>query len=159
MTKLASMAINRKHKIFFSRTRRPMILKLGVKHQAMKLYKVYINHDHGMTLTFLRQGQLRSPMHLHGKNRKISFNGRKHARNELMDRKLMFMKIFWAKGVVCPCPRAIYMYMAIIFKHPLLWNRLANQSQTLCGSSLERGNGSLYKWSRSHDQDGRHGYK
>ena len=26
----------------------------------------------------------------------------------------MFMKIFWAKGVVCPCPRAIYMYMTII---------------------------------------------
>ena len=47
-----------------------MILKLGVKHQAMELYKVYINHDHGMTLTFLRQGQLRSPMHLNGKNRK-----------------------------------------------------------------------------------------
>ena len=55
MTKMAAMAINRKKKrlkIFFSRTRRPMILKLGVKHQAMELYKVYINHDHGMTLTF-----------------------------------------------------------------------------------------------------------
>ena len=52
MTKMAAMAINRKKllKIFFSRTRRPMILKLGVKHQAMELYKVYINHDHGMTL-------------------------------------------------------------------------------------------------------------
>ena len=35
MTKMAAMAINRKKplKIFFSRTRRPMILKLGVKHQ------------------------------------------------------------------------------------------------------------------------------
>ena len=29
-----------------------MILKLGIKHQAMELYKAYINHDHGMTLTF-----------------------------------------------------------------------------------------------------------
>ena len=79
-----------------------MILKLGVKHQAMELYKVYINHDPGMTLTFLRQGQLRSPMHLNGKSRKISFNGRKLARNEQMDRKFMFMKIFWAQGVVSP---------------------------------------------------------
>ena len=55
MTKMAAMAIIRKKKtlkIFFSRTRRPMILKLGVKHQAMELYEVYINHDHGMTLTF-----------------------------------------------------------------------------------------------------------
>ena len=35
MTMMAAMAINRKKKhlkIFFSRTRRPMILKLGVKH-------------------------------------------------------------------------------------------------------------------------------
>ena len=35
MTKMAAMAINRKKplKILFSKTRRPMILKLGVKHQ------------------------------------------------------------------------------------------------------------------------------
>ena len=36
MTKMAAMAINKKKqtlKIFFSRTRRPMVLKLGVKHQ------------------------------------------------------------------------------------------------------------------------------
>ena len=45
MTKMADMAINSKKplKIFFSRTRRPMILKLGMKHQAMghlqSLYK------------------------------------------------------------------------------------------------------------------------
>ena len=55
MTKMAAMAINIKKKplkIFFSRTRRPMILKLGVKHQAMELYKVYVNHDPGMALTF-----------------------------------------------------------------------------------------------------------
>ena len=97
-----------------------MIVKLGVKHLGIELYKVYINHDHGMTLTFLRQGQLRSPMHLNGKNRKISFNGRKLARNEQMDRKFMFMKIFWAQGIVCPCPGSIYTYMTIIFKHLLL---------------------------------------
>ena len=29
-----------------------MILKLGVKHLGMELYKVYINHDPGMTLTY-----------------------------------------------------------------------------------------------------------
>ena len=29
-----------------------MILKLGMKHQAMELYGVCINHDPGMTLTF-----------------------------------------------------------------------------------------------------------
>ena len=40
-------------KIFFSKTRRPMILKLGMNHQAIEPYKVNINHDLGMTLTFL----------------------------------------------------------------------------------------------------------
>ena len=54
MTKMAAMALNSKNllKIFFSRTRRPMILKLGMKHQAMELYKVYINLDPWMTLTY-----------------------------------------------------------------------------------------------------------
>ena len=46
-----------------------MFLKLGMKHQAMELYKDYINHDPGMTLTFLRQGQIRSPMHLNEKKK------------------------------------------------------------------------------------------
>ena len=51
--KMTAMAINSKNlKIFFSRTRRPMILKLGMKHQAMEFYKVYINHDLGMTLIY-----------------------------------------------------------------------------------------------------------
>ena len=52
MTKMAAMAINRKKNIFFSRTIRPMILKLGMKHQGKELYIVYINHDPGMTLTY-----------------------------------------------------------------------------------------------------------
>ena len=50
VTKMAAMQKNLK--IFFFRTRRPMFLKLGMKHQAMELYKVCINHDPGMTLTF-----------------------------------------------------------------------------------------------------------
>ena len=87
-----------------------MILKLGMKHQTMELYKVCINHDPGMTLTFLRQGQPRPPMHLNGeKIGKCHFIAKKKlARNEQMDRIFMFMKIFWAQRVVCPCPGAIY---------------------------------------------------
>ena len=53
VTNMAAMAINSKNlKKIFSRTRRPMILKLGMKHQAMELYKVCLNHDPEMTLTF-----------------------------------------------------------------------------------------------------------
>ena len=46
------MAINNKIFLifFFSRTRRPMILKVGMKHQTMELYKVCINPVPWMTL-------------------------------------------------------------------------------------------------------------
>ena len=36
----------------FSRTGSPMILKLGMQHQRLKFYKVYINGDPGLTLTY-----------------------------------------------------------------------------------------------------------
>ena len=54
MTKMAAMAINSKIfvKIFFFTTRRPMILKLGIKHYGTEVYKICINHDTGMTLTY-----------------------------------------------------------------------------------------------------------
>ena len=70
MTRMVAMAINSKKtlKIFFSRTRRPIILKLGKKRQAMELYIVCINHDPGLTLAYLRQCQHKSPMHLNGEN-------------------------------------------------------------------------------------------
>ena len=55
MTKIATMAIAKTFKnllLKFFRTRRAMILKLGLKRQTMELYNVYINHDAGMTLTY-----------------------------------------------------------------------------------------------------------
>ena len=46
-----------------------MVLKLGMKHQEEELYKVFINHDPGMTLTYLRQGQhIGRPCILNGEN-------------------------------------------------------------------------------------------
>ena len=50
-------------------------------------------------------------------------------------------------------PWSVVVVVANNSKHVLLLNRLANQSQILCGAPLERGIESLYKWSRSHDQD------
>ena len=44
------------------------------------------------------------------------------------------------------------------FKHLLLWNHWANLIQISYGDSLGRGNKSLFKWSWSHDQDGRHAH-
>ena len=42
------------------------------------------------------------------------------------------------------------------FKHLLLQNRLVNQSQISCGTSLGNGTDGFYKWYRSHDQDDLH---
>ena len=46
--------------------------------------------------------------------------------------------------------------MTNIFINHLLRNRWKNKSQILYGASLRRGNNNLYKWFRSHDQDGHH---
>ena len=47
-----------------------------------------------------------------GKNRKMSFNGRKLARNEQMDRRVMLMVIFLARGggLSSPAPGYIHVY-------------------------------------------------
>ena len=53
MTKMAAMSIWLKpSKIFSYRTNSPMTLKLGMEHYELKLYKVYINDDPELTLTY-----------------------------------------------------------------------------------------------------------
>ena len=54
MTKMAAMPIYGKNpsKIFSSRTSGQISTKLGMKHQCLKHYDVYINHDPVMTLTY-----------------------------------------------------------------------------------------------------------
>ena len=53
MTKMATMAVNSKNlKNLLLQNHKVLILKLGMKHLGMELYKVCINHDPEMTLTF-----------------------------------------------------------------------------------------------------------
>ena len=53
MTKMAAMPIYGKNPSkIFSGTGGPIITKLGMKHQWLKYYNVYINHDPVMTLTY-----------------------------------------------------------------------------------------------------------
>ena len=70
VTKMAAMPIYGKYpsKIFSSGTGGPISTKLGMKHRGLEYYNVFINYDLWMTLTILRQGQHRSPMHLNGEN-------------------------------------------------------------------------------------------
>ena len=58
----------------------------------------------------------------------------------------------------CSSVRPSYVVVVHNFKHLLLRNRLAYQSQILCEASLGRGNESLFAASGSHDQDGRHAH-
>ena len=86
-----------------------------------------------------------------------SFNGGKLAAKDYIDWIILLMKKTLTPGGCLPLPRGYILVYDHHFQTVLLhWNRLANQSQILCGASLRRGNESLYKWSRSHDQDGRH---
>ena len=54
MTKMAAMPVYGKNpsKIFFSESGGPISKKLGMKHQWLKYYNVYINHDPVVTLTY-----------------------------------------------------------------------------------------------------------
>ena len=54
MTKVAAMPIYSKNlkKIFFSGTKRPMTLILGMQHWVFEYYLVYSNDDPGLTLTY-----------------------------------------------------------------------------------------------------------
>ena len=109
------MAINSKIlqvKIFFSRTRRPMNLKLGMTSDN-GAYKVCINHYPGMTLTYFTA---RSPMHLNVENCQNVISREKLERNGQMDRILMFMKKNCPHGLSASAPG---LYMTIIFKHLL----------------------------------------
>ena len=69
MTKMSARPIYEKKKpskIFYSRARSPMILKLGMLHQGLKLYKDYINDDSGLTLTYFTARSIGSTIHLNG---------------------------------------------------------------------------------------------
>ena len=54
MTRVAGMAIYGKNlkKIFFSGTKRPMTLNLGMHHWVLEYYQVCSNDDPGLTLTY-----------------------------------------------------------------------------------------------------------
>ena len=41
-------------KIFFSETKQPMTLKVGMQHRVLEYYQVYSNNDPGFTLIYFR---------------------------------------------------------------------------------------------------------
>ena len=51
-----------------------MILKLGMQYLGLKLYKIYLNGDPGLTLTFLRQCQIWKQAFLWEKVKTVDFS-------------------------------------------------------------------------------------
>ena len=64
----------------------------------------------------------------------------------------------WAISIPVTPASAVRLSSVNIFKHLLLWNHWANLTQISYGDSLGWGNQSLFKWSWSHDQNGRHAH-
>ena len=69
MAKMPTMTIYGKNtsKIFFSRTREPIVMKLGMKHWPLGPIIVCSEDDPGFSLTILRKGRIWSLMLLYGK--------------------------------------------------------------------------------------------
>ena len=62
-----------------------MILKLGMKHQELKLYKVYINDDPGLTLTYFTARSNWVTCRFEWGKLAKSFNGGKLAAKDYID--------------------------------------------------------------------------
>ena len=67
MTKMAAMSVYGRNlqKSFPTELTVIMILKLGMEHYVLKLYKVYINDDTKLTLTYFTTCQICRKLFLH----------------------------------------------------------------------------------------------
>ena len=89
-----------------------MILKLGMQHWGLKLYKVYINSDPGLTLTYFTA---RSNLVLYAfvweKGKTMDFSETiviydlKLATDDRSDETFLLTSKLWPLGAVCPLPR------------------------------------------------------
>ena len=72
-------------RIFLNRTRSPIILKLSMQHWRLKLYKVYINDDPGLTMTYFAVRSNWVTCTLNGKTVTKSFNVGKLAAKDYIE--------------------------------------------------------------------------
>ena len=95
-----------------------MILKLGMQHRGLKLYKVYINSDPGLTLTyFTARSNLVPYAFVWEKGKPMDFSETiviydlKLATDDRSDKTfLLTSKLFPGGGLYAPRPGAMYMY-------------------------------------------------
>ena len=123
MTKMASMPIFGKNpsKIFFSRTSGPISTKLGMKHQWLKHYIVYMNLYPVMTLTYFMARSTQVAIAFEWEKLLKCHLKKKSCRKWAVGLNINDSeKKNGPQGLICPHPGAIYMYITIIFKRHLL---------------------------------------
>ena len=99
-------------KIFFSGTKRPMTLKLGMKHWVPEYYQIYSNDEHGSTMTYFTARSNLVPYAFVWKKVKtmdfsetIDLYDLKPATDHRSDQKFLLTSKLCPLGVVCPLPR------------------------------------------------------
>ena len=98
-------------------------------------------------------------MCLNGENFYKVINWEKLAVNDEFDRKFMFLTKNVPMGVVCPCPWSIYKYMTIISNissESTVPNAI--KAKFYLEPLLEEEKKKLFKFSRTHGQDGCHAH-
>ena len=94
-----------------------MILKLGMKHQAMELYKICINCDPRMTLTYFMSQSTLVTHAFEWINFVNCYLKRKTCSKLANGLKFYDLKKKFTPGVALTWPGVIYMYITILFKH------------------------------------------
>ena len=119
MTKMAVMPMYGKNlkRIFFSGTKRPMTLKLGMQLWVLEYYQVYSNDDHGLTLTYFTARSNLVPYAFvweKGKTMKFSetivIYDLKLATDDRSGKKFLLTSKLVPWGLYAACTGAIYMY-------------------------------------------------
>ena len=114
MTKLAAMPIYDKKplKIFFSRTKGPITLKLGMQHLVHKYYEVCSNDDRGLTLVyFTARSNLVPYAFVWKKGKTMDFSKTivvydlKLATDDRSDKNVLLTSKLCPLRAVCPLPR------------------------------------------------------
>ena len=117
MTKMAAMPIYGKNlkKIFFSGTKRPMILKLGMQYRVLEYYQVYSNGDPGLTLIyFTARSNLIPYAFVWAKGKTMDFSETivvydlKQATDDRSGKKFLLTSKLCSLGVVCPPAPGLY---------------------------------------------------
>ena len=113
VTKMAAMPIYGKNlkEIFFSGTKRPMTLRLGMQHRVLEYYQMCSNDDPWTTMTyFTARSNLVPYAFVLEKSKPMDFSGTiivydlKLATDDRSDKKFLLTSTVCPLGFICPYP-------------------------------------------------------